>query len=271
MRTSHQPVIPLLAQAHTRLRLFFRLQPLPYSLSDYLIQPSLATGPNPLIPQGESIMKSYPSLAIIGTAGRKGKPGEKDDSKIVTGATYPKMVNAGKVLVSRITRTPLELKGYSGGAAFGDHTLVTLALDGILSPRNITLYLPADLSENGTFVHPHDPQDFTVRTANYYHDLFSKKIGRNTREELVRLRDMGATFIVNLAGFKARNTQVAHAVSPDGVMLALTTGNDLTDQRPWTLRRFVDHCRGRDAGLKDGGTEDTWNKACCAKFHGLIA
>lgn len=202
-------------------------------------------------------------MAIIGTAGRK------TDQDLLKGDSYQRMVEASIKLMTHCKIDPQQLTLVSGGAAWADHIVVTLALMGVVSYDRVIIHLPAELTEGG-YVGENEWTSKVANTANYYHKLFSRKVGISSISELIKIRDLGAQMIVDPGGFKSRNTKVANAVSNDGLLLAYTFGNGLTDQPPWTIRGFESSVSPDEAGLKDGGTADTWSKAKCSKYHCLI-
>lgn len=202
-------------------------------------------------------------MAIIGTAGRK------TDQDLLKGDSYQRMVEASIKLMTHCKIDPQQLTLVSGGAAWADHIVVTLALMGVVSYDRVIIHLPAELTEGG-YVGDNEWTGKVANTANYYHKLFSRKVGISSISELVKIRDLGAQMTVDPGGFKSRNTKVASAVSDDGLLLAYTFGNGLTDQQPWTIRGFDPFISPDEAGLKDGGTSDTWIKAQCLKYHCLI-
>ena len=113
----------------------------------------------------------------------------------------------------------------SGGAAWADHIAVELYLKG-LAP-NLTLYLPCSF-ENGKYK---DTGVFDFKTnpggtLNYYHSLFSKKIGRNSLDDISRAIQKGAKIEIK-EGFFARNSSVAKS----DCLLAFTFG-DGPDVKP---------------------------------------
>lgn len=206
---------------------------------------------------------TYTKLAIIGTAGRK------EDQDRLIGENYQRMVEASIKLITHLTIDPTNLTLVSGGAAWSDHVVVTLALIGVVPYENVIIHLPAELTEGG-YTGDNEWSIKVARTANYYHKLFSRKVGIASISELVSIRNKGAQFLVDKGGFKSRNTKVANAVSDNGVLLAYTFGNGLTDQLPWTIRSFSPDTNADAAGLKDGGTADTFNKTKVRKFHCLL-
>jgi hypothetical protein len=206
---------------------------------------------------------TYTKLAIIGTAGR----GE-DQNKLV-GDSYQRMVEASIKLMTHLSIDPRELSLFSGGAAWADHIVVSLAMIGVIPYERVCLYLPVDLSEEG-YVGVEEWSNKVARTANYYHAKFFEVSGCNGIRELHKLKLLGGILDSSKKGFKARNTSVANSVSDNGILLAYTFGNGLTDQLPWTIRSFSPETKADGAGLKDGGTSDTWNKAKCPKFHCLL-
>lgn len=209
---------------------------------------------------------SQTTLAIIGTAGRK------EDQKLLTEGHYNRMVGAAVTLIKNLGVEGKDLKLVSGGAAWADHVAVSLVQWDIIPPENLTLFLPALLGPNGYEGNELEYRGSTktADTANYYHILFSNRLGRDTREELRTVRNQGATFHTVMTGFHARNAMVAKEVTPDGNLLAFTFGGPNSDQQPWTVRRFIPTTKADDAGLKDGGTAHTWNNSKCFKWHAKI-
>jgi hypothetical protein len=202
-------------------------------------------------------------MAIIGTAGRQ------TDQDRLKGVSYQRMVEASIKLITHCKIDPQNLTLVSGGAAWADHIVVTLALMGVVAYDRVIIHLPAELTEGG-YVGENEWTNKVANTANYYHKLFSRKVGISSISELIKIRDLGARMTVDPGGFKSRNTKVANAVSDGGLLLAYTFGNGLTDQQPWTIRGFDSTTSPDTAGLKDGGTSDTWLKAKCLKYHCLI-
>lgn len=205
----------------------------------------------------------YPALAIIGTAGRK------EDRHRLSKSHYQRMVEAASKLITHLKINPKELKLYSGGAAWADHIVVTLALLEIVPHENVTLYLPSELTVNG-YTGENEWAKKTASTANYYHRMFSDYTDQDTIQQIIEIGEHGATLVPGNGSFHSRNSLVAKAVSPDGALLAFTFGAPGINQQPWTIREFDESIKADVAGLKDGGTADTWSKAKCSKFHALI-
>jgi hypothetical protein len=203
---------------------------------------------------------SYPSMAIIGTAGRK------EDQHLLRASHYERMVNAAVSLIdhTKCDRSTLQL--ISGGAAWADHIVVTLALSGVVNPSNVTLFLPSNLTSHG-FSGVGDLQSRTASTANYYHQLFSGCVKLNSIAEIIELGKRGGILLPGNGNFHARNAMVAKSVTPDGALLAFTSGDPAGDQLPWTIKSFYPQCKASEAGLKDGGTAHTWDNATCRKYH----
>lgn len=200
-------------------------------------------------------------LAIIGTAGRK------EDRKALTPAHYPRMVAAAGKLITHLNIDPKYLYLVSGGAAWSDHVAVTLGLIGVVPIENITVYLPAELDTSG-FTGTNEWEEKVASTANYYHSLFHQITGVDGLTELCTIRDRGAKLIPIKNGFHARNTKVAQELVENGHLLAFTFGSDVEIQQPvWSIREHSATTTAAQAGLKDGGTADTFNKAHCKKFH----
>lgn len=187
-------------------------------------------------------------LAVIGTAGR-GTDAARLSTELYD-AMYARTLEAmGSWGVRSLV---------SGGAAWADHLAVRAFLDGEVD--RLRLFLPARF-EQGRYGGP-SPND-VARTTNRYHDAFSKTVGIDTLSQIAQAIDRGAEVSVH-PGFKTRNSEVADAASH---MLAFTFGAG-RDPSPVD---DADEGFGSafEAGLKDGGTADTWNKGwrATAKLH----
>ncbi|BCB22027.1 hypothetical protein [Bosea sp. ANAM02] len=176
-------------------------------------------------------------LAIIGSAGRR------DDADRMTPDLYAEMCAEARLMVRDVGATRL----ISGGAAFADHVAVTLFLEDVVS--ELQLHLPAPW-QGSAYADRGDG-----RTANFYHEAFSRACGLDSLAELSRAAEKGA-MTASYRGFKERNTRVAAS----DAILAFTFGAG-GDHRFWPGETLA-----LRAGLKPGGTADTWNKAVFAKF-----
>lgn len=205
----------------------------------------------------------YSSLAIIGTAGRK------EDQSRLTHFHYNRMVSACVKLIEHLQFDLPDLRLISGGAAWADHLVVTLTKRGVVPYENTTLYLPSSLT-NGGYVGENEFSKKIANIANYYHKLFSNCVGINSIKELLELQDNGSVLIPGNGSFHARNSDVAKSVSHNGVLLAFTFGAPDIQQPIWTIRKFSGNTTAVEAGLKDGGTADTWNKCTGQKWHCVL-
>lgn len=177
-------------------------------------------------------------LAIIGTAGR-----DKVQQDQMTKELW------GAMVADATKRIDPEAFYYSGGAAWADHLAVELFLQGII--KHLSLWLPAPLNLKGQFEGP--PGGWvkgSASTSNYYHELFSKVIGVDTRHQILEAHLEGAwlNFELPAAGYGgmfARNNKVAE--------------------------RAVDGCLaytgGEGAEPADGGTKYTWDKCSGERIH----
>lgn len=201
-------------------------------------------------------------LAIIGTAGRR------DDAGVLDKDVYTRMIEGTKKFIDHFgIGNNLEL--VSGGAAWADHLVVELCKEGLVSFKNLTLYFPCRLEYYG-FEGEDEKSQKTANTINYYHKLFSDKVGLNSIADLNLAVKSSATTEV-YAGFHARNYRVAKSLLPGDHVLAFTTGNPKSTQPSWTIRSFDDlRVSGKTAGLKDGGTEHTFGLCHCLKHHARI-
>jgi hypothetical protein len=200
------------------------------------------------------------TLAIIGTAGRK------EDKTRLTLDHYERMVPGILLLINHLKLDHKDLHLVSGGAAWADHVAVTFKILMGIPSEQLTLYLPATLGKDGYYGSTERAQK-TADTANYYHREFSRVIQRDTLGELLAERSRGCNLIDGNGSFHARNADVAKSTGTDGLLVAFTFGDDLSDQRPWTGLEFPADTTAEQAGLKDGGTAHTFNLAKCSKWH----
>lgn len=197
-------------------------------------------------------------LATIGSAARQ------DDANILrTAEQYEKMYDIASALHAK----EKFLEGVSGGAAWSDHVIVTMGLRGLIKPSSITLFIPAEFSK-GRFIENGSRFD-TGRTSNYYHSKFSACRNVDTLGELAQLQEAGARLIANPGGFQKRNSDIAHALWMNDVLLAFTTGGKKVSE-PFEVFDGTG-MSAASAGLKiTKGTADTWDKAACRKLHVMV-
>lgn len=171
------------------------------------------------------------NIAIIGTAGRA------EDGIALRSEQFGEMHHA----VHKIIQTEIAFNEpysvVSGGAAWADHLAVFTFL--LSNAYKLYLELPCPLTPDGRFVDTGE-RDFRTNpggTSNYYHELFSKKVGINSFKQLKEAAQSSDCVITSGGGFFERNTQIALKADH---CIALTFGKkDL---------------------LKDGGTMDTMSK-----------
>ena len=153
-------------------------------------------------------------LAIIGSAGRK------DDADKLTLSVWNDMKRA----IYRFV-TEHEIKDViSGGASFADHLAVGLFNAGFID--TLTLALPCEFDWNaGQFLDTgyRGKESWKTNpgaTSNYYHQQFSRVIGKSSLEEIKTAIYKGAKVEVG-DGLMARNSIVAGA----DIVIALTFGD----------------------------------------------
>lgn len=171
-------------------------------------------------------------VAIIGTSGRTNDTRNAG----LTAAIFDQMIQEALACLQRWGLEPAQTHLISGGAAWSDHVAVALFLRKQVA--GLTLHLPCLFAEASfTDTGSSDWRTNPGRTANYYHALFSKKLGRDTLAEIAAARQQGAVLDTSLNGFYARNSSIAAKATH---MLAFS----------WS-----------DSGAPtDGGTADTWKK-----------
>lgn len=183
-------------------------------------------------------------VAVIGTAGRR------DDKDRLTRELYSLMRKDFETHLEYLHQSSPDslIHLVSGGAAYADHLAVCYFLYGRMKV-GLELHLPApfdidtEMYQNITGTGYKDPG----AVSNYYHDLFSKNIGRPSRKELALALCLGVPHSIS-DGFNARNRRVADV----DVIIAYTFGSH-------SSFRLCDSPNSSSAaGLKDGGTAHTW-------------
>lgn len=166
------------------------------------------------------------SVAIIGTAGRDRRPE-------YTKKLWHAMLSdaAGRFDSEK------EYRLVSGGAAWADHIAVELFL---ARPDmfELSLFLPAPLDDNGIY---QGDRASAGSTSNWYHELFTEKVGIDGRKQILEAEALGASVFYEpvqpgMAAFFVRNKKVADASQ---ACLAYTWGE------------------GKEPA--DGGTKHTWS------------
>lgn len=171
-------------------------------------------------------------VALIGTAGRR------SDQARLSLALYARMLARARSYV--FAEDHLQ----SGGAAWADHLAVLLYLDG--AARSLTLYLPEhfDLAA-GRFLERGPKSCGAI--ANYYHRLFSQRIGTDSLDHICCAADAGARLVV-VPGFHERNLPVGRC------------------------DRLVAFTFGEGHGPADGGTKHCWDHSTAPeKVHVPLA
>lgn len=168
-------------------------------------------------------------ISVIGTAGRK------PYTDLMTYDLYCNMYRKLRTIITEVSPVYEERILVSGGAAYSDH----LAIDAFkrIAP-SLHLHLPAQFDLN-TMRFAEASRD--GQTSNYYHDLFSKKCGFNSLDEIgSALQDFNCTSHV-YNGFFARNIPVGRC----DILIAFT----------W----------GEGSIPADGGTKHTWDHSSAPK------
>lgn len=181
-------------------------------------------------------------VGIIGTAGRK------EDAPKMTAQLYTRMCEKAAKTINEFATGDDPVHLVSGGAAWADHVAVTIFLDQrLVSCSGLTLYLPATFDRvSARFVGADFKSPGAV--ANYYHRLFSAKLGRDTGKEISDAITRGATVVDTFNGFFARNLAVGNV----DYLLAFTWGSG--------------------GSPKPGGTKHTWdNSSAKEKLHISLA
>ena len=172
-------------------------------------------------------------IAIIGTAGRQ------SDKNKINRIIYQKMLNDLRGRLSMINE-PIHL--VSGGAGVSDHLAVLAFLRKFPNVESLELFFPCKWKGNKF------KETKVGNTANYYHEIFSIKMGGTKESSLIEIQkaiDQGAIYHENTKGFHARNLQVGDV----DYIIAYTFGESKSEP-------------------KDGGTMHTWkNSKALIKIH----
>lgn len=170
------------------------------------------------------------NIAIIGTAGRA------EDGDILKQESFGDMFLSVKSIVRNLNgHNPWT--AVSGGAAWADH--IAVFSFGLGNAEKLILELPCALTTEGKFIDTGE-KDFRKNpggTSNYYHELFSKKVGMDSFKQLRDASNNQNCSVSIGKGFFDRNSAIAEKAD---VCIALTFGDK--------------------AVLKDGGTADTMGK-----------
>ena len=193
-------------------------------------------------------------IAIIGTAGRRG------DADRITLSTWSAMLTDARRQIEAAQRRamvePLDLTLVSGGAPYADHLAVTLWRE--CPAWRLELYLPAPLGPSGFDT----STKAGARTAEL-HALFRDRLSVDGVKDLQAAAAEGA-WLHDAPGFAARNQAIADRAN---VVLAYTFGPG-TEVVTATTREPEYH-EAAAAGLKPGGTAQTWDMAqhAAEKIH----
>lgn len=194
---------------------------------------------------------------FVGTAGRK------DDAPLMSKELFYKAVDKAWELVDEYGINSVT----SGGAAWMDHIIIEMLLnprrkeittDGevkfLYIPSAATIHLPCRIDANVQF-NAKFPEGnrwyckaWEARTANYYHEIFSKKVYGDSRRSRKMILEAVALGLDELSGrlvtvksgggFMGRNGEIAN--DADDGLIAFTFS---------------------DTGApKDGGTMNTWRE-----------
>ena len=161
-------------------------------------------------------------ISIIGTAGRK------QDGQRLNKALFLKMIQTANDIIPQYCPQDRTVELVSGGAAWADHVAVCLYLRGrplVPRPYDLMLHFPAEyLGNECKFEEFPGSKTSPGNVANYYHSLFSRKLGRKSLFDIRSALFFGAKCTVSPGGFFERNLLVGDC----DVLLAFTfsTGNE---------------------------------------------
>lgn len=173
-------------------------------------------------------MSNKITVSIIGTAGR-----HYEDRKELSKQLFQKMVKkAIDIIQNKWKLDPKNIVLISGGAAWSDHIAIHMYL--YYNYPNLRLHLPCLWDSNNICYN-----EKQGRTANQYHQYFSKSMGVNTLEEIELAKKQGAEFRVH-NGFFSRNTYVAQSK----YMIAFSWANTIHEIKGGTKNTW-DKCRGK--------------------------
>ena len=134
-------------------------------------------------------------ISIIGSACRNGTHNK------IRSNLYYNLCNKAIQKINEINnKNNKKIIVVSGGAAFCDHIAITLYLYNYIN--ELILYLPSSWNNNKYS----DTKCGNI--SNYYHNLFSEKVGFNSLEQIQQSINKGA-HIYNYNNFYLRNKQIA--------------------------------------------------------------
>jgi hypothetical protein len=166
------------------------------------------------------------SIGIIGTAGRK-----EDETKM-SKELYYHMCNHAVQFLRRLKLKPEHVTLISGGAAWADHIAVSLFLRG--DAHKLRLHFPCRfIVEEKRYFHMHQ----SGSTSNYYHGLFSKKMGGDTLEGITKAILQKAEYTIG-KDFLDRDKKIAEE---SDILLAYTWGEG-NEPKPGGTKHTWDHC-----------------------------
>jgi hypothetical protein len=200
-------------------------------------------------------------VGIIGSAGRK------DDTPRMSKQLYKAMFyKTSQVIETMSSQWDMNhITAVSGGAAWADHIAVSM----FLARKADALELHTPARWLGT---KFDPKTNAGSTANYYHTLFSDKMGGNTLTGIQTATHRGACIYTH-EGFHIRN--VALGANLD-LLIAFTFGPGApqTDKAMQPYPQAFYNSENKEwfnpsaAGLKPGGTSHCWsNSTAGVKVH----
>lgn len=181
-------------------------------------------------------------IAIVGTAGRK------DDQIKMSRDLYFKMYRDVEKRIQEMVPERNKRHLVSGGAAWADHLAVSLYLADFAN--SLHLYLPCGFTNIGKcrFISNFKVADKAADVANYYHKLFSNKMGGDTLIGIDKARQKGAILDHSALGFLGRNLLVGQV----DTLIAYTWGDGKVP--------------------KDEGTSHCWNHSkAFRKIHVPLA
>ena len=164
------------------------------------------------------------NIAVIGTAGRDKTHPLHEKHWVFMANTVYEEVGRDDMLIS-------------GGAAWADHVAVWAFMNDLC--KGLVLHLPAPF-EGGKFIGEYGTSG---NACNYYHRLFSKEMGFNSRGHLMAAIEKGAivTYQPHMLGYAAMSARNLLVASDCTHMMAFTMGiGDVPT---------------------DGGTKITWDMA----------
>ena len=159
-------------------------------------------------------------IGIIGSCGKNGA------MRKVRTENYLNMINSAREDVKRLSfQNPKTVTLVSGGAALSDHIAVELFLNDVV--KGLVLHLPCKWDETKCKFIDNGEDNWKTnpgRISNNLHEKFSKRLNKNSLNEIQMAIDKGATVVI-AKSFWDRNLKIA---KESDALIAFTFEKEMT-------------------------------------------